>query len=390
MDGRPTIGVSRSRPPPDAREPGGPVLADYEVDHQADRQNRGAYLILAGLDTMRPMARAPLSLVRDSRSRPSRLRSTPQTDSSVVADPSRPEARTIERLRVALLAVTPHDGGFELRLPGVYAIRRSRPTTEPVRATYRPALCVVAQGAKLVMLGTEIHEYDEHRMLVFSVDLPLAGLVTRASSTEPLLSCTLLLDPARIADLSLRMQRPGPSDAPASPALYVTPSTNSIVEAVARLIEVLAQPDDADVLGPIIVDEILVRLLRSPVGSRVALIGQPNSGIHHVARAVRWIQEHFAQPLSVEALAHLVHMSVSTFHLRFKAVTSMSPLQYQKVLRLQEARRLMLAQALDAGSAAHQVGYLSPSQFSREYARLFGSAPVKDIARLRKADLRHS
>ena len=132
------------------------------------------------------------------------------------------------------------------------------------------------------------------------------------------------------------------------------------------------------------VDEILIRLLRTPIGARVAQIGEPKSGVHRIANAVAWIREHFAQPVTVEEMAASTHMSASSFHQRFKAVTTMSPLQYQKALRLHEARRLMLLQEMDANDACHRVGYLSASQFSREYARFFGSAPTRDIARLRE------
>ena len=142
--------------------------------------------------------------------------------------------------------------------------------------------------------------------------------------------------------------------------------------------------EDADLLGPLVVDEILIRLLRAPIGTRVAQIGEPKSGVHRIATAVAWIREHFAQPVSVEEMAASTHMSASSFHQCFKAVTTMSPLQYQKTLRLHEARRLMLFQDLDASDACHRVGYLSASQFSREYSRFFGTAPAKDIVRLRE------
>ena len=148
--------------------------------------------------------------------------------------------------------------------------------------------------------------------------------------------------------------------------------------------ELASQPGDAELLAPLVLDEILIRLLRSPLGGRVALIGQEESRIHRVSKAVSWVRAHFNQPLDVERLALLVHMSPSSFHKHFKAVTSLSPLQYQKALRLQEARRLMLLTMLDAGSASRTVGYQSPSQFAREYGRYFGSAPTKDIAKLRE------
>ena len=145
-------------------------------------------------------------------------------------------------------------------------------------------------------------------------------------------------------------------------------------------------PGDAELLSPLIVDEILIRLLRSPIGIRVAQMGFAESSVDRIAKAVSWLRSNFSQPMKVEELAELVHMSVSSFHEHFKSVTSMSPLHYQKVLRLQEARRLMLSSMMDAGTASQRVGYLSASQFSREYSRFFGNAPTKDIARLRQDD----
>lgn len=245
-------------------------------------------------------------------------------------------------------------------------------------------LCIVAQGAKMVMLGREVFEYDTSRMLVFSIDLPVAGQVLRASQAEPYLCFRLDLDPYRIAELALRVFPNGVPRPENMRGLYVANASDEIVDAASRLLTLLSQPADADLLGPLVVDEILIRLLRSPVGSRVAQIGYADSAVQRVARAVAAIRSNFSQPLKVEALARLVHMSVSSFHQHFKAVTSMSPLHYQKVLRLEEARRLMLVQPLDAQGAAREVGYLSPSQFSREYARYFGSAPIRDIARLRQ------
>jgi transcriptional regulator GlxA family with amidase domain len=157
-----------------------------------------------------------------------------------------------------------------------------------------------------------------------------------------------------------------------------------IVNAATRLVELMAQPGDAELLAPLVVDEILIRLLRGPIGVRVAQIGLADSGLHGVAKAVSWLRTNYSQHMKVEELAELAHMSVSSFHQHFKSVTSMSPLQYQKVLRLQEARRLMLSAMMDASTACWRVGYLSASQFSREYSRFFGSAPTRDIARLRE------
>ena len=295
-----------------------------------------------------------------------------------------PGALPLRRLAQLLAAYARHDGVFELRLPGTFAVRWSRPSTEPMYATLGPCLCVVAQGAKVVLLGRDVFEYDPARMLVFSVDLPVAGQVIRASAKNPYLCFVMKLDPHRVAELAARVYPRGIPRASDDRGLYVGQATDAIVEAIARLLELIAQPADAELLAPLAVDEILIRLLRSPVGGRVAQIGNSKSGVQRIAEAAGWIRTHFAQPVTVEEMAASVHMGASTFHQRFKAVTSMSPLQYQKVLRLHEARRLMLFQEMDAIEACRRVGYLSPSQFSREYSRFFGSAPTRDIARLRE------
>ena len=300
----------------------------------------------------------------------------------------------LARLAGLIRAHTPYDGRFELRIPGAYAIRASRTNTEMVHVVQRPALCIIAQGAKRVMLGQEVYEYDASSMMIYSVDLPLASQVTRASHAEPYLSFRLDLDPGKIAELVLKVYPHGLPRVQQSRAVCVTPADPGIFSAATRLVELMAQPDDAELLAPLVIDEILIRLLRSPAGVRVAQIGLEDSGVNGVAKAVSWLRANFSQPVKVEELAELAHMSVSSFHQHFKSVTSMSPLQYQKALRLQEARRLMLSTMMDASTACWHVGYLSASQFSREYGRFFGNAPTKDIARLREqgftaADVAH-
>jgi AraC-like DNA-binding protein len=245
-------------------------------------------------------------------------------------------------------------------------------------------LCLIAQGAKTVIVGEEVYEYDASRMLVFSVALPVAAQVTQASYSEPYLALRLDLDPHKIAELVLKVYPRGVPPVEERSGVYVAPIDASIVNATTRLMGCLAQPGDVELLAPLVVDEILIRLLRSPIGVRVAQMGFAESSVERVAKAISWLRANFSQPMKVEELAELVHMSASSFHEHFKSVTSMSPLQYQKVLRLQEARRLMLSAMMDAGSASQRVGYLSASQFSREYSRFFGSAPTKDIARLRQ------
>jgi len=270
-----------------------------------------------------------------------------------------------------------------MRVPGLGVSRLSRINSECVHSVRLPCLSIIARGAKTVIVGQEVYEYDPSCMLVYSVALPVAAQVTKASFSEPYLSLRLDLDPNKIADLVLKVFPRGVPPVQERKAVYISPVDVSIVNAATRLMECLAQQGDTELLAPLVVDEILIRLLRSSIGLRVAQMGFAESSVHRVAKAISWLRENFSQPMKVEELAELVHMSVSSFHEHFKSVTSMSPLHYQKVLRLQEARRLMLSAIMDAGSAGQRVGYLSASQFSREYSRFFESAPTKDIAKLR-------
>jgi len=295
--------------------------------------------------------------------------------------PAAPEVRNLARL---IAAYAPHDGSFELRIPGVHASRMTRANTECFHTLRVPSLCIVVQGAKTVIVEKDIYEYDASRMLVFSVALPVASQVTRASQSQPYLGFRLDLDPRKIAELVLKVFPRGLPPVQERKAVYVAPIDLSIVGAASRLIECLAHPGDSELLAPLNVDEILIRLLRSPIGVRVAQMGFAESSLQRIAKAVSWLRANFSQPMKVEELAGLVHMSPSSFHEHFKSVTSMSPLHYQKVLRLQEARRLMLSMMIDAGSASRQVGYLSPSQFTRDYGSFFGIPPARDIAQLRR------
>lgn len=293
------------------------------------------------------------------------------------------------RLAELLLAHAPYDGTFTLRCPALKILRASRPRKELSHGLHEAALCIVAQGAKRVLLGQESYEYDASHILVASVDVPVAGQVTKASPQEPFLCLKLDLAPQRIAELSMKVYPHGIPPARKDRAIYLSPAEPSLIEATIRLMEYMAQPEDVSLLAPLVVDEILIRLLRSPIGGRLAQMGQQDSQLQRLSKAVAWVREHFDQPLDVERLATMVHMSPSSFHHHFKSVTTMSPLQYQKALRLQEARRLMLTQMVDAGSAGRQVGYVSASQFSREYGRFFGNAPTRDMARLRKGETAH-
>ena len=239
-------------------------------------------------------------------------------------------------------------------------------STERTYATIRPAVCIAAQGAKVVMLGREVIHYDPAHVLVFAVDLPISSQVIQVSRKNPYLGVVLELDSARVAELAARVYPRGVPKTPDNLGLYIGRATDGIVDAVTRLIDLMGDSDDAAMLGPLILDEIVMRLLRTAIGPRLAQIGHPKSGLQRIADAVCWIRNHFAQPVTVQEMAASAHMSASSFYERFKDVTSMSPLQYQKVLRLHEARRLMLFQKIDAAGACHRVGYLSASQFSRD------------------------
>lgn len=267
------------------------------------------------------------------------------------------------------------DGANETALPGLTFYRSAVPS-EPVHCVYEPALCVVAKGAKHVVLGEEIHRYDPGQYLLVSVDLPVTGQVIET----PYLGLKVDLAPTVIAEVMLAARQPVPT-AGFEPGVGVSPLPPALEEALARLLRLLDTPEDAPTLSPLVMREVVYHLLRGPQSAQLQRMVAPERG-RGVMGAVRWLKENYTQPLRVEDLARQVHMSASGLHHHFKAVTAMSPLQYQKQLRLQEARRLLLAQAADAATVSFQVGYNSPSQFSREYARMFGAPPQRDVARL--------
>lgn len=296
-----------------------------------------------------------------------------------------PAMPALARLAQLLLANAPQDGSFETCIRGVHAIRASTTSAELVHGLHRPALCIVAQGAKTVMLGDESYEYDPSRMMIFSLDLPIAAMIRQASVAAPYLSFRLDFDQDRLAELILKAYPDGVPAVANRRAVYVAQAGEAIVDAAARLMALADQPEDAALLAPLAIDEIVLRLLRGPFGARLAQLGRIES--HRIGKVVDWIRRHYDQPVRIDDLAALAHMSPSTLHEHFKSLTSMSPLQFQKTLRLQEARRLMLSTGMDAGLACRRVGYASASQFSREYARHFGSAPTRDMLRLRNAGL---
>jgi AraC-like DNA-binding protein len=291
----------------------------------------------------------------------------------------------LQDLTELMLRHTPGDGLHATAIPRVTLIRSSR-STEPIHMVHEPAVCLVVQGAKSVMLGDRVLNYDASRFLVVTVDVPLAGHVTQASPAAPYLCLRLDLDPAGLAALVTDAAAPAPAAAARTTrGLELSPVTAPLVEAAARLLRLLDTPTDIGFLAPLAEREIHYRLLTGDQGQTLRHIAGADSRLARVGRAIAWIKAHYDRPIPIATLAAEAGMSPSALHEHFKAITAMSPLQYHKQLRLQEARRLMLAGAHDAGGASYAVGYESPSQFSREYARLFGAPPAKDVARLRAA-----
>lgn len=285
------------------------------------------------------------------------------------------------RLVAAIERHTPPDGICYTAVPGLLLARQPRPT-DPITLVVDPSLCIVAQGAKEVVLAGEVYRYDPAHSLLVSVDLPISARVIEATPARPCLAVRLSLDPSVIGDLLADCPDAPPSGPPAR-GLDVSLVEPQLLDAVARLVALLDAPQSIGPLAPLVLREITYRVLTGPQGPRLRQIAATGALAQRIARAVRWLRDHFADELRVETLARQVRMSLSGFHQHFKAVTGLSPLQYQKRLRLQEARRLMVGEGLDAAEAAFRVGYESPSQFSREYRRLFGAPPRQDVAALK-------
>lgn len=261
-------------------------------------------------------------------------------------------------------------------------LSRALAPNEPTGAMYYPLFCAVARGRKRVFLGSEEFHYDPTSYLVASVDLPVIGQVIEA----PYLGLTLALDPAALAALLLELPpRSGAGGLAASKALAVQTLGDDLRDPLLRLLRLLEQPRDIPVLAPGIEREILYRLLLGPRGEMLRQLALPASQLSQVSRAIHEIRRRYEQPIRVEELARLAGMSAPTFHRHFRAVTAMSPLQFQKRIRLQEARRRLLSEPGDAARVGFDVGYESASQFSREYRRLFGAPPVRDASRVRRA-----
>jgi AraC-like DNA-binding protein len=293
--------------------------------------------------------------------------------------------RCIDAVRDAIDHWTSAAGRVVTDVPGL-TLSRMDAVTGPLDLVYEPSMTLVAQGAKRVVLGEETFAYGPGQLLLATVDLPVQPQIVAASAAQPYLCLTLRLDPAVLAQLMTDGRLPLPQRGPPKRALVVSEAPLRLLDAFRRLLDVLAEPQDLPMLAPLILREILYRLLLSEQGERLREAASAGSHAHRIARAIAYLKADLHASLRVDEVAERVGMGASTFYRHFRAVTGVSPLQYQKQLRLIEAQRLMVATGLDAASAGFRVGYESPSQFSRDYRRQFGEPPSRHVAALARTE----
>lgn len=267
------------------------------------------------------------------------------------------------------------EGAVETALPGL-TLYAAAERTEPIPVMYQPVLCLMIDGAKQIVMGDRVYSYQGGDHLAVSVDVPVSGHVIQA----PYAALSLDLSVAEIAALAL--ETADVPDQPEVAPLSISRAEPDLLEAITRLVRLLDRPSDIPVIGPMVRREILWRLLHGPSGPMVRQMGLTDSRLARIGRVLRRLRDHYAEPVAIEALAEMAGMSPATFHRHFKAATNMSPLQYQKRIRLIEARTRLLADDANVAGIGFSVGYDSPSQFSREYARFFGAPPGRDKARL--------
>lgn len=272
---------------------------------------------------------------------------------------------------------------FDTSIPGLSVFKRFEPTP-PMGGMYEPGVCLIAQGEKRILLRDETYVYDAHHYLLTAIHLPTIAEVTSASEREPYLGLRLKFDLQQLSQLMADNDLPPPSIKQSPRGIATGLVTSPLLSCFNRLLDLLDGEADIPILAPVVMREIVYRLLTGEQGQRLRQIAAVFSPGRQVAQLIEWIRNNYATPIRIEDLAKQANMSVSTFHHHFKSLTAMTPLQYQKKLRLNEARRLMLADLTDAATAAFQVGYESPSQFNREYSRLFGDSPLRDIKKLRE------
>ena len=294
-----------------------------------------------------------------------------------------PPQEPLKRLADMIAKWTEQGDMQSTAVPGLSLFRRDQPG-EPIAGMYQPSLCMVVQGAKHVTLGDDTYVYDAEHYLITSVHLPTLVQILEASPRKPYLGLRLTFDLSEVSQLMADSHLPPPRTQESSRSMATGKVTLELLDAVRRLVGLLDAKADVPIMAPLIQREILFRLLTGELGLRLRQTAAIGSQSQQIARAIQWLKGNFSAPLRIDSLASQAGMSPSTFHHHFRTMTALSPLQFQKQLRLQEARRLMLAERLDAATAAFQVGYESPSQFSREYRRQFGAPPLRDIASLRQ------
>ena len=300
----------------------------------------------------------------------------------MIAAEARETEAAVKDLAATIARYTEQGERHSTAIPGLSLFRRSE-LSGPHVGLYQPSVCLVAQGAKRVQLGEDVFVYDSRRYLLTSVHLPTVVQLVEASQELPYLGLRLVFDPRTVAQLMADSHLPPPRTQQSPRGMATGEVTLPMLSAFQRLVDLLGSDQDIPILAPLLQREIVYRLLVGDLGLRMRQIAAAGTTSHEIAQAVEWLTGNFTEPVRVEDLADRVGMSSSSFHHHFRSMTALSPLQYRKRLRLQEARRLMLAEHVDAASAAYQVGYESPSQFSREYSRLFGAPPARDIHHLR-------
>lgn len=300
---------------------------------------------------------------------------------------NRSENSLVDQLRILVETAFCGVGADRLDLPTAlpWLCLLRRPARTPAgRGILSPSVCLLVQGEKEMLVGQQVLRYDPGCYVQAGVAMPVSGQVTRASAAAPYYGIRIDVDPREVAALGLEMGRQFPTDQADPPAVTVERADEAMLEVFIRLIRLLDRPRDLPVLGRLVKEELIYHLVSAPGGAtlrRDAVGGQRERA---VGEAINWIRTHYNQPLSIDALARTVHMSPSVLHRRFKAATVMSPLQYQKQIRLLEARKMLMSGDAEAASVAYEVGYESPSQFSREYRRLFGAPPLRDAEQMRR------
>lgn len=289
-----------------------------------------------------------------------------------------------QRELVALIGkYSKKDGLNDTAIGPLHYFKMSAPSTR-MPVLYNASLCLVVQGEKEVMLEDETYHYAASEFLVLSVDLPATGHVTVATPEKPYLCLQVDIDPRQLSDLITETVQTEAHRASTQRALFIGSTNDQLTDALLRLARLLDTPADIPMLAPMVIREIYYRLLNGSHGRRVAQIAIKGTNMQRIACVIQMLKTKFSERIRVEDLAEMAHMSPSSFHFHFKEVTTMSPRQYQKRLRLLEARRLLLVEGTDAATAAYRVGYESTSQFSREYSRMFGAPPVRDATNLRE------